>query len=606
MQIKSNQIILNTTMFLLCCILTPVLKAQIIIPKGNIQLVLKTSDKDSSFAVKDLHLKYSFSSMIEAEKYLDKLTFLMASKGFPAASLDSIYKTDSSIVVKLFVGSKFEIAALDFSSIEKKALTAIGINTAGIKMESLSFYKLQNIEQQIINYYENNGYPFAAVYLDSISFQQSSYLAQLKVNKGIYYAIDSISVMGKVKIKNNFLQHYLNISNNSGYSKLKLQQVDKRISELPFLNAVQPSELVMLGSGAILNLYLQPKKSNQVNFLIGLMPASGNSGKLLVTGDVNLDLKNTFGTGERIFFKWQQLQPKSPRLNLGFTQPNIFRSSFGLDFLFELFKKDSNFLQINTRLGLQYNVSPNQIGKLFLQWQSSSLLPGAIDTSSIKSQKRLPDNADMSTSNLGINYEWNNTNYRINPISGNEFDFTGIMGIKKIIRNNEILNLKDNNFDYSTLYDSLKLNTFQISIKFSAAHYFPIGKFNTLKTSMNTGLYFSPDIFRNDLFQIGGYKILRGFDEESIYATQYGVFSAEYRLIFGQNSYLSFFSDYGITNYKYRYADYFNQFIGAGLGFLYETKAGLLNLNYAIGKRNDVKFNIREASKIHFGYVNYF
>jgi hypothetical protein len=39
---------------------------------------------------------------------------------------------------------------------------------------------------------------------------------------------------------------------------------------------------------------------------------------------------------------------------------------------------------------------------------------------------------------------------------------------------------------------------------------------------------------------------------------------------------------------------------------LFETKFGLLNLSYAIGKRNDIKFNIREASKIHFGYINYF
>jgi hypothetical protein len=49
-----------------------------------------------------------------------------------------------------------------------------------------------------------------------------------------------------------------------------------------------------------------------------------------------------------------------------------------------------------------------------------------------------------------------------------------------------------------------------------------------------------------------------------------------------------------------------NQFTGVGLGILFETKAGLLNISYAAGKRNDVKFNLREASKLHFGYINYF
>ena len=49
-----------------------------------------------------------------------------------------------------------------------------------------------------------------------------------------------------------------------------------------------------------------------------------------------------------------------------------------------------------------------------------------------------------------------------------------------------------------------------------------------------------------------------------------------------------------------------NQFIGAGLGLVYETKLGLLNISYALGKRDDIKLNIREASKLHFGYINYF
>lgn len=49
-----------------------------------------------------------------------------------------------------------------------------------------------------------------------------------------------------------------------------------------------------------------------------------------------------------------------------------------------------------------------------------------------------------------------------------------------------------------------------------------------------------------------------------------------------------------------------NNFFAGGLGLVYETKAGLLNISYALGKRNDVKFNFSNASKLHFGYVNYF
>ena len=57
---------------------------------------------------------------------------------------------------------------------------------------------------------------------------------------------------------------------------------------------------------------------------------------------------------------------------------------------------------------------------------------------------------------------------------------------------------------------------------------------------------------------------------------------------------------------KYQNIDLKNTFLSTGLGMALETKLGLLNISYAIGKRDDVQFNLRGASKIHFGYVNYF
>ena len=48
-----------------------------------------------------------------------------------------------------------------------------------------------------------------------------------------------------------------------------------------------------------------------------------------------------------------------------------------------------------------------------------------------------------------------------------------------------------------------------------------------------------------------------------------------------------------------------NTFLGVGLGMAFETKAGIFNISYANGKRNDLKFDLRE-SKIHIGYLNYF
>lgn len=116
------------------------------------------------------------------------------------------------------------------------------------------------MQLRILNYYENNGYPFAKVFLDSIRLEEEKITALLKVNPGVLYHIDSIRVFGKVKISKNFLQHYLNIPNGGIYNKDRLQQVSKRILELPYLQEVQPNDITMLGAGSVLNLYLVPKK----------------------------------------------------------------------------------------------------------------------------------------------------------------------------------------------------------------------------------------------------------------------------------------------------------------------------------------------------------
>ena len=218
----------------------------------------------------------------------------------------------------------------------------------------------------------------------------------------------------------------------------------------------------------------------------------------------------------------------------------------------------------------------------------------------------LPFNIDVSAVNIGIDYDFNNTNYRFNPKTGNEIKLVTSVGVKTIGKNNDIINLTDPSFNYASLYDTLKLKAYQFRFKASVAHYFATGKRSTLKTIINAGVFNSPSIFRNELFQIGGYKLLRGFDEESIYATRYGVATAEYRYLVGLNSYLFGFMDAGWATNKYQLVNISNNFISTGIGLVFETKLGLLNMSFAIGKRNDVPFNLSQSSKIHFGYINYF
>lgn len=601
------KILVAVTAFSLSLMVTVTATCQTSRDQGNSFPVFYRFDhKDSLFNPAALKLQARFESQAAAITYIREIPAILLEQGFAAASVDSLLVSDTLIRVVIYPGERYNWSEIRPGNVSRKELAVAGFRDKDFYNRPLNIRRIEQVKQRLLRAYANQGYPFAKVMLDSVELTGNSLRGQLHAEKGLLYHVDSIRVFGKVKIKKYFLAKYLSIPNGSLYSREKLEAVDKRMQELLFVSNEQPSDLTMLGTGSVLNLYLKPRRASRADFLVGFLPSANNTGKLQVTADVNLNLKNLFGSGETMLLKWQQLQPKSPRLNIGYAQPYVFRSSFGIDMLFDLFRKDSSFLQLNAQAGVQYEISTRQSARIFVQWQSNSLLPGGIDTLFIKAQKRLPVNIDVASSNVGLQYDWNSTDYRYNPSTGNDVMLNASVGIKNIRRNNDVLALKDPSFDYASLYDSIRLRTYQLRLRGHASHYFSLGRYATLKASLQGGIYESPEIFRNELFQIGGFRLLRGFDEESIYATRYAVLTAEWRYLISLNSYLFLFTDAGAVRNRFQDVRTDNRFISAGIGIMYETKAGLLNISYALGRRDDVPFNLREASKLHFGYINYF
>jgi outer membrane protein assembly factor BamA len=573
---------------------------------GVYRLELVYTNKDSLFEAGRFSIRQSFNNAIQCMDYVKQLPDLFRESGYLSASVDSVGYDSTLTRAVLHVGPQFRWMNLTSDSISEKALAESGYNSRSFLKNPVNFSELARFKEKILRYYENNGYPFAAIRLDSPVITNSHVTARLKLSRGPLYHIDSIRVNGKVNISNHFLQQYLGIPNGANFQAEKIDDIGRKLSALPYLQEVQPADVQLLGTGSVLNLYLQPRKSSQINFLIGFFPENSQTNKLQLTGDVNINLKNNFGKGESILLNWQQLQVKSPRLNISFRQPYVFKSAFGADLNFSLFKKDSSFLLIDARAGVQYLFGARQSGQLFIQSQNTYLLPGGVDTQQIKATRQLPPNIDVRSFSAGIEYELNSTNYRFNPQRGNEVFFSGSVGIKTFSRNNDIIGIKDPSFDYNSLYDSFQMSSYQLRMRLTAAHYFRTGKRSTLKTAFQGGLFSSPYIFRNELFQIGGYRLLRGFDEESIFASRFGVLTAEFRYLLATNSYLFWFTDAGLVKTAYQQLSTNGRYFSTGLGMLFETRAGLLNVAFALGKSDAADFNFRNAAKLHFGYVTVF
>lgn len=551
-------------------------------------------------------LTTGFPSRAAAAAYARSLPASLQARGFVTASLDSLQLDSTAGTAWIFLGEAYRWAHLATRPEDAELYAALRWNEGSFANTAIDFARLRSLQERLLDRLEDNGYPFARVYLDSVRINGDAVSAQLRIDRGLRYVIDSIRVYGDLRISNDLLQRHLELPNGTPYSKRRLQAVDKRLSELPYLDVEHPSDLTMLNTGAVLNVYLKSKRNSQVNALVGFLPNTDANAarKLLVTGEANLLLRNGFGGGETIGLNWQQLQQSSPRLHLQFEQPYFLRSPIGFGVDFEMFRKDTTFLNLTFDLTARYR-SGKGIASLF--YQRRSTVVNGVNVQQVLAQRRLPQEADVSSNNLGVAYEWTGTDYRFNPRRGSEFKILGSAGIKKLRPSTQVVELKDPSdpaFSFAKLYDTVKQRTYQFRTVLYGAHYFPMGRQSTLRTAVNAGAFASGSVYRNELFQVGGYKLLRGFDEESEYLAQYVITTAEFRYLLDRNSNVFVFADGGWGRQPAP-IDASRFYLGTGLGISLETKAGIFNLAWAIGRRDDVPFNLRK-SKVHLGYVSYF
>ncbi|MCX8020712.1 MAG: hypothetical protein N2747_09490 [Chitinophagaceae bacterium] len=574
-------------------------------------LYIQCSDHESRNLIQEAGLKTKFSSRFECEDYIQKIPGILQRKGYLTASVDSVRFDSLSAYVSLYAGERYQWAKVKLSVTDNKELSQFEPYLKNIQKQPIDFTLLDHELDRILRQLENTGYPFAKVYFDSVAITGGQLSATLRIEKGPAYRIDSLRIYGNARISKSFLRHYLSIQDGSHYQWQRLAEINKKLNELPFIEQEKPFDLTLLATGAIVNLYLKPKKSSQANVLVGFLPNNQQlpDNKLLITGEANILLRNAFGDGETLGMNWQRFQVESPRLNLLFQYPYLFRSPWGLDFQFDMLRKDSSFINIQLQAGTRYIFSGVKSGTFFFQMFQTIVNDAGIPTAQIIQTRRLPDMADLTYRNLGLEYEINQTDYRFNPLKGYEWKIHSTFGSKTMKKNDAILRLKDPNepnFDFNKLYDSIKLNTYQIRLRFYGANYFPMpGRRSTLKTALHGGVLQSSSLFRNELFQIGGIKLLRGFDEESQYLSHFALGTLEFRYLTGRNSFLYAFTEGGWgknqvldkkTNYTY---------FSTGAGLTLETKAGIFHLAWAVGRRNDAPWNLRQ-SKIHFAFVNYF
>ena len=428
---------------------------------------------------------------------------------------------------------------------------------------------------------ENNGYPFAKVYLDSIELVNDNLTAKVIVQRNYYFKWKEVHIKGDSSISKIFLTNIIRIKPGDKYSQDELFQITKRLKQINFIKEIKPHEILFTKEGAELFLYVKSNPISSVNGVVGLQPNSVTN-KVNFTGDISLKLLNVLKHGELIDFNWKSLQPQTQSLKGKINYPFIFKTPFGIDSQFDFYKRDTSYVEGKLSLGIQYFLSGGNYFKVFYQKNFSNVLSGGLNN------PKFSNLGSVTSNNYGISISRKQVDYIPNPSKGFILNWESSIGTRK-----------SRSSDSSEISMS---NTYRSALNLE--FYIPLAKRHVLRILNQTDFYYNQKIFQNEVFRFGGLTSQRGFNEEELFATTKSLLSIEYRFLVDQNSRAFLFYDQ--SWYENNSGNYYTDTpFGFGAGFSFGTNVGIFSISYAMGKQMANPILIKDG-KVHFGYIAYF
>lgn len=528
-------------------------------------------NKDITFIINDsTSFKSTFSNRSPTQK--DSLILSVynehVSMGFLHCRIDTIVgKTGIDAIVERGPRACLQLLLVDSTS-------------SSLPFQRWDNESLNQYANELLHPYEESGFPFARLeVVQLIQKEDSCYQIHWQVESGPYITFDSIVFRSKDPLPYKYLANYINLKKNTIYKESAIQSANDKLKQLPLLTVTQNPEIRFHDNKATVYFYGNKKKSNYFNGIVGIRPDE-NSDRVFVTGDVEIKLFNALNKAEKLDLTWKKLQPETQDLTAQLGLPFIFNLPLGLSGKINIYRRDSTFTSTKSKLGVVIPLGANNEIEGFFEKNNSNRLTNYTSN--------LSGNSRQNYYGLRLNFE--KLDYILNPRKGWKIEASVSIG-DRTADNNE-----DSSTDTRTLVWKPELKT---------EWYIPTFKRQGLKIATNSSLIDGSIFFQNELFRIGGLRSIRGFMEESLFASSYSIASFEYRFLPELNTAFYLFSDFAW--YEAQTTTYFTTDtpLSFGVGTNFATKAGIFTFNYALGQQFNNPILFRDA-KISFGFRNIF
>jgi len=467
--------------------------------------------------------------------------------------------------------------------------TSANLNSAGFKEKPISVKNLSvNIYQQLRKITED-GYAFGQVKILSVEKQEDRLMCKATIRNGPRVVTDSFVNKGSVKIRPYVFHRISGIMPGDFFSFSAFLKLNQRLSQSGFMQAVREPMLRYSSGRMKIYAFPDPLPSSRFDAIMGLQPDPLTS-KTVLTGNVSVFLKNSLmHHAEDLSLEWRRIKVQTQEFNGSFKCPYIFRTIFGIEGKFSLYRQDSTFLDVASEGALHIYIGGLNFVRLYTTRRTTNGL-SAVFLGATQGDSK------STTGGIGVSFE--NTDYSPNPRKGWIIKCNIGSGKRILTQRNPVFSVPENSVSV--------ISTFYFESKGSIQRFFRIGKQSCIMSGVRwAGASSTRPLLPSELFRSGGLQTWRGFDENSFLSSVYAVGTLEYRFLFSALSHFVVFTDSGWYE-RLLSASYQQHFaFGYGAGLQLETKGGVLKLAYALGHLSGQQPDIR-TGKIHVGFVSLF
>lgn len=451
--------------------------------------------------------------------------------------------------------------------------------------------KMESTFSSALNYFENNGYPFASVKIESIFFffdsLQAKYLADIYLSLPAERTskIDEIRITGNTKTKDYVIKRNIRIKEGDNYSQSRIDNIPNVLNRLRIFERVEPASYYFNPTDrAILEISVAEKSTNSFDGIVGYVPSVQKGGGGFFTGFINIALRNIFGTQRALSFKWHKQDRHSQELEVKYFEPWIL--DFPVNVQAELFQRiqDTTYVQRKVE-GFFELMATDEI--------SASLILGTESTIPTEPDKRGFTVFNSSSIISGLSLKIDSRDDPYSPMSGLYFNNTYKYNTKKI------------NGPEPFILPSTKLKTELQRFELDLIYFLSVMQRQVLSAGVHAREMRGGRFELSDYYKLGGTNNLRGYQENQFLGNRIFWSNLEYRYLLARRSFAFLFFDTGyylregdaefntekISSFKYGY----------GLGLSIETGLGIIAVSFALGGKDSFS-----EGKIHLGLLNDF